>query len=63
MRYEILFISKEHYYIPRGCVGQIINNIREDENNMKSVRITINDLSSKLYNEKLKIAKRLPYQL
>ena len=47
------------YYAPISHTSQIINNVAENENNIEHVHITINDLASKSYNEKLKIAKKL----
>ena len=58
---KILFFSSRHYYKPVSRTSQIMGNITEDENTIKSVLVTVNDLPSKLNNEKFKIDKNLHY--
>ena len=51
---KILFISSHYYHKPVSCTSQIINNIMANENSIKHVLVTINDLPSKLNDEKFK---------
>lgn len=55
----ILFTLSGLYYIPIIRTTQIINNIFKDENDIKSVLVTINDRISTLFDEKFKIAQNL----